>query len=66
MYWIQSVNPRFYVTLYYIMDVRIFVIAEWATLLVDILCPRGGSQLNIPIHFSSLAALICADIARNL
>ena len=27
-----------------IMDLPIFVIAEWATLLVDIICcPRGGS-----------------------
>ena len=26
-----------------IMDVPIFVISEWATLLVDIRCPRGGS-----------------------
>ena len=26
-----------------IMDAPIFVIAEWATLLVDIHCPRGGS-----------------------
>ena len=43
-----------------------FVIAEWATLLVDIHCPRGGSLLSIPIHFSLLAALMCADIARNL
>ena len=43
-----------------------FVIAEWATLLVDIHYPRGGSQLSIPIHFSGLAALMSADIARNL
>ena len=28
---------------YIIMDLPIFVIAEWATLLVDIGCPRGGS-----------------------
>ena len=28
---------------YIIMDVPIFVIAEWATLLVDIHCPGGGS-----------------------
>ena len=28
---------------YIIMDLPIFVIAEWATLLVDIHCPRGGS-----------------------
>ena len=47
------------------MDVPIFVIAEWATLLVDI-HPRGGSSLSIPIHFSGLAALMSADIARNL
>ena len=48
------------------MDVPIFVIAEWATLLVDIRCPRGGSSLRIPLYFSRLAALISADIARNL
>ena len=28
---------------YIIMDVPIFVIAEWASLLVDIRCLRGGS-----------------------
>ena len=28
---------------YIIMDLPIFVIAEWATLLVDIHCPHGGS-----------------------
>ena len=28
---------------YVIMDLPIFVIVEWATLLVDIRCPRGGS-----------------------
>ena len=28
---------------YIIMDVPIFVVAEWATLLVDARCPRGGS-----------------------
>ena len=28
---------------YIIMDLPIFVIAEWSTLLVDIRCPRGGS-----------------------
>ena len=28
---------------YIIMDLPIFVIAEWATLLVDIRCPGGGS-----------------------
>ena len=27
------------------MDPYIFVIAEWATLLVDIRCPRGGFNL---------------------
>ena len=48
------------------MDVPIFVIAEWATLLVDIHCPRGGSKLSIPIHFSGLAAMLGADTARNL
>ena len=51
---------------YIIMDLPIFEIAEWATLLVDIRCPRGGSKLSIPIHFSGLAALMSADIARNL
>ena len=28
---------------YIILDLPIFVIAEWATLLVDIHCPLGGS-----------------------
>ena len=28
---------------YIIMDLPIFVIPEWATLLVDIRCPRGRS-----------------------
>ena len=51
---------------YIIMDIPIFVIAEWATLLLDIHCPRGGSYVSIPIHFSGLAALMSADIARNL
>ena len=44
------------------MDLPIFVIAEWATLLVDIHCPRGGFQLSIPIHFTGLAALMSAEI----
>ena len=51
---------------YIIMDLPIFVIAEWASLLVDIHCIRGGSLLSIPIHFSGLAVLTSADIARNL
>ena len=48
------------------MYVLIFVIPEWATLLVDIHSHRGGSKLSIPIHFSGLAALLGADIARSL
>ena len=51
---------------YIIMGLHIFVITECANLLVDIRCPRGGSKLNIPIHFSGIAALMSADIARNL
>ena len=51
---------------YIIMDLPTFVIAEGTTLQVDIRCRRAGSQLSIPIHFSGLAALISADIARNL
>ena len=51
---------------YIIVDLPIFVIAEWASLLVDIHCPRGRFQISIPIHFSGLAALMSADIARNL
>ena len=44
-----------------------FGITKWGTLLVDIHCPRGGSLLAISIHFfSRLAALMSADIARNL
>ena len=42
LHWIQSVNPHFLLP-YIIMDLPLFVIAEWATLLVDIRCPRGGS-----------------------
>ena len=48
------------------MDLPIFVITEWATLLVDIHCPRGDTLLVIPIHFSGLAALMSAEIARNI
>ena len=48
------------------MDLPRFVIAEWATLMVDIRCSQGGSRHTIPIHFSGLAALMSADIARNL
>ena len=51
---------------YIIMNVPIFVIAGWATLLVDIRCPRVGISLSRPIHFPGLAALMSADIARNL
>ena len=42
LHWIQSVNPHFLLP-YIIMDLPIFLIAEWATLLVDIHCPVGGS-----------------------
>ena len=38
----NDVNPHF-LSSCIIMDLPIFVIAEWATLLVDIRCPRGGS-----------------------
>ena len=51
---------------YIIVDLPIFVIAEWATLLVDIGFLRFGSLLSIPIHYSGLDALMSADIARNL
>ena len=39
---VQSVGPIF-LSPCIIMDLPIFVIAEWAALLVDIDCPRGGS-----------------------
>ena len=42
LHWIQSVNLHFLLP-YIIMDLPIFAIAKWATLLVDIHCPRGGS-----------------------
>ena len=48
------------------MHLPLFVIAEWATLLLDIRCRRGGSYLSIPIHFTGLAAMMSADIARHL
>ena len=51
---------------YIITDLPISVIAEWATLLVDIRCARGGSELSIPMLFSGRPALIGADTARNL
>ena len=51
---------------YIIMDLPIFVIAEWATMQVDIRSSRSGFYLSIPIHFSGLAAVMSADIARNL
>ena len=44
----------------------IFVITKWATLLVDIHCPRGGSELGISIHFFRTSCTDEADIARNL
>ena len=62
---VQSVYPIFMLP-YIIMDFPIFVIAEWATLMMDIHCPRDGSLLSIPIHFSGLDALMSADIARSL
>ena len=65
LHWIQCVNPDFLLPCI-IMDLPISVIAEWAALLVDIRCPPGGSYLSIPIHFSGLAALMSAYIARNL
>ena len=42
LHWIQSVNLHFLLP-YIIMDLPIFAIAEWVTLLVDIHCPQGGS-----------------------
>ena len=65
LHWIEYANLHF-LSPYLIMDLPIFTIAEWATLLVDIHCPRGGSELSSPIHFSGLAALMSADIAQNL
>ena len=44
--WVEPLYPYSYPIFmlpYIIMDLPIFVIAEWATLLVDIHCPRGGS-----------------------
>ena len=39
---------------YIIMDLPIFVIAEWATLLVDIRCPRGVLNLAFLSIFQDL------------
>ena len=41
LHWIQSVNSHFMLP-YIIIDLAIFVIAEWATLLVDIRYQLGG------------------------
>ena len=51
---------------YIIMDLPIFVIAEWAALLVDIRCTEVILNLAFLSIFSGLAALMSADIARNL
>ena len=51
---------------YIIMDLPIFVIAEWAILLVDIRVPEVVLNLAFLSIFSGLAALMSADIARNL
>ena len=48
------------------MDLPIFAIAEWATLLVDIRCLEVGLNLAFLSIFSGLAALMGADVARNL
>ena len=63
---LDSISTPLFMFPYIIMDLPIFVIAEWATLLVDIRCHRGGPQVSIRIHFSGLAPLMSADIARNL
>ena len=49
----------------YILN-SVFVMAKRATLLVDIQCPRVGFNLVYLSNFSGLAALMSADIARNL
>ena len=51
---------------YIIMDLPIFVIAEWATLLVDIVVPEVVLNSAFLSTFTGLAALMSADIARNL
>ena len=51
---------------YIMKDFPTFVMAEFATLLVDIRSPRDGSLLSIPIHFSLLDPLMSPDIPRNL
>ena len=51
---------------YFIMDLPIFVIAERASLQVDIRCPRFGSYLSIPIHFRGLAGRMSADIEQKI
>ena len=49
------------------MDLPLFAMAKWAILLVDIQCLRGGSLTWYFYPFiSGLAALMGADIARNL
>ena len=48
------------------MDLPIFVIAEWATLLVDIRCPEVVLNLASLSIFKGLAALMSADLAGNL
>ena len=46
---------------YYDHSLRLFVTANWASLLVDINCSLGCSELGISIHFfSGLAVLMSA------
>ena len=52
--------------LFMIIVSPIFVITKWATLLVDIRCPRCGSYLCISIHFLRTGLTDGADIAQNL
>ena len=51
---------------YIVMDLTIFVIAEWVLCWWIFIVPEVVLNLSISFRFSGLDALISADIARKL
>ena len=43
MHRIESFSPIFFLLLSIIMDMLLFLLAKWDSLMVDIYCPRGRS-----------------------
>ena len=49
-----------------IMDLPLFAIIRWVPLLLDLRFPQVALNLVFPSILSLLAALMSADVARNL